>query len=109
MLLTFILATMGWILFRSDSIEEAFEYYGLMFGNLFDGQPATITSQLDAWLLTVALVLMTVVEWCNRDKAHEFARLPHNRILRWGLYILIIFMIGAYMVTNEMPFIYFQF
>ena len=109
MLLTFILATMGWILFRSDSIEEAFEYYGLMFGNLFDGQPATITSQLDAWLLTVALVLMTVVEWCNRNKTHEFARLPHNRILRWGLYILIIFMIGAYMVTNEMPFIYFQF
>ena len=80
-----------------------------MFGNLFDGQPATITSQLDAWLLTVALVLMTVVEWCNRNKTHEFARLPHNRILRWGLYILIIFMIGAYMVTNEMPFIYFQF
>lgn len=109
MLLTFFLATVGWILFRSDSIEEAFQYYGLMFSHIFDGKPATITSQIDAWLLTVALVLMTVVEWCNRDRAHEFARQPHNRVLRWGLYILIIFMIGAYMVTNEMPFIYFQF
>ena len=52
---------------------------------------------------------MVVVEWMNRDRPHEFARQPRQRALRWGGYIVLLFAIGAYMVTNEMPFIYFQF
>ena len=52
---------------------------------------------------------MTVVEWLNRDRDHEFQRQPRCLVLRWAGYIVLLFMIGAYMVTNEMPFIYFQF
>ena len=108
MLLTFLLAVMGWILFRADSIEEAWKYCVHMFSTLFDGAP-TLTSTMDAWVVTVSVAVMTIVEWCNRDKEHEFCRQPHNRVLRWAGYIVLLFMIGAYMVTNEMPFIYFQF
>lgn len=105
---TFLLAAMGWIIFRADSIGQAWDYYGRMATHLLEGGP-TITSTLDAWVLGVSIALMTVVEWVNRGQAHEFARVPSNRIIRWGLYMALIFMIGAYMVTNEMPFIYFQF
>lgn len=108
MLLTFLLAATGWVLFRSDSIEQAFEYYGLLTKHLFDGPP-TITSPLDAWVIGVSIAVMVVVEWINRDRPHEFARQPRQRALRWGGYIVLLFAIGAYMVTNEMPFIYFQF
>ena len=108
MLLTFLLAMMGWILFRADSIEQAGQYYTHMFSTLFDGSP-TLTSNMDAWVVFVAVTVMTVVEWLNRDREHEFARQPRNRFLRWSGYIALLFMIGAFMVTNEMPFIYFQF
>ncbi|MBR5354216.1 MAG: MBOAT family protein [Bacteroidales bacterium] len=108
MLVTFFLAVMGWILFRADSIAEAWQYYVHMFSTLFDGSP-TLTSNMDAWVVFVAVTVMTVVEWLNRGREHEFQRQPRCRALRWAGYTALIFMIGAYMVTNEMPFIYFQF
>ncbi len=109
MLLTFLLAVMGWVLFRADSIEQAFHYYGLMFGKLSDIGAPTITAPIDAWAIAVAVTLMTVVEWLNRGEHHEFFRQPRLRVVRWAGYVVVIFLIGAFMVTNEMPFIYFQF
>ena len=108
MLLTFFLTVMGWILFRADSIEEAWKYYVHMFSTLFEDSP-TLTSNMDAWVVLVSVTVMTVVEWVNRGEEHEFYLQPHSRLLRWAGYIALIFMIGAFMVTNEMPFIYFQF
>lgn len=108
MLLTFFLAAMGWILFRADSIGQAADYYAHMFAHLFDGPP-NITAPINAWLLAVALALLAAVEWANRDRDHEFARQPRNRTLRWGLYVALLFLMGGYMFTKEMPFIYFQF
>lgn len=109
MVLTFLLAAIGWVMFRADSIEGAFEYYRLMFGGLFNGGAPTITAPIDAWVVGVSVALMTVVEWLNRGEEHEFSRQPRCRALRWAGYVVVIFLIGACMVTNEMPFIYFQF
>ena len=108
MLATFLLTVMGWILFRADSISDAFHYFAHMFSSLFDGSP-NITSPIDAWVLSVSILVMTVVEWINRDQEHEFRLQPRVRPLRWAFYVVLLFSIGAYMVTNEMPFIYFQF
>ena len=109
MLLTFLLAVIGWILFRADSIEQAFMYYQQMLGGLFSSEAPTITAPIDAWVIAVSVALMTVVEWINRNEPHEYFRQPHCRAIRWAGYIVLLFLIGAYMVTNEMPFIYFQF
>lgn len=108
MLATFLLTVMGWILFRADSISDAFHYFAHMFSSLFDGSP-NITSPIDAWVVSVSILVMTVVEWINRDQEHEFRLQPRVRPLRWAFYVVLLFSIGAYMVTNEMPFIYFQF
>lgn len=109
MVLTFLLAAIGWVMFRADSIDGAFEYYRLMFGGLFNGGAPIITAPIDAWVVGVSVALMTVVEWLNRGEEHEFSRQPRCRALRWAGYVVVIFLIGACMVTNEMPFIYFQF
>ena len=109
MVLTFLLAAIGWVMFRADSIDGAFEYYRLMFGGLFNGGAPTITAPIDAWVVGVSVALMTVVEWLNRGEEHEYSRQPRCRALRWAGYVVVIFLIGACMVTNEMPFIYFQF
>jgi D-alanyl-lipoteichoic acid acyltransferase DltB (MBOAT superfamily) len=109
MLLTFLLAVTGWVLFRADSIGQAFEYYRLMFGGLLKGGAPTITAPIDAWAVGVSVALMTVVEWLNRGEEHGFCRQPRRRAVRWAGYVAIIYLIGAFMVTNEMPFIYFQF
>ncbi len=109
MMLTFLLAVTGWVLFRADSIQQAMQYYRLMFGRLFEGGAPTITAPIDAWAVGVSVALMTVVEWLNRAEAHGFCRQPRHRALRWAGYMALIYLIGAFMVTDEMPFIYFQF
>ena len=105
MLLTFLLATVGWVIFRSPSIGFAFSYLGGVFQQ---GEHLSLLTN-DFFFLPAALLLMLVVEWFNRDGAHEFARQPRNRVLRWVGYMLLIFIIVCYMQTSEMPFIYFQF
>lgn len=108
MLLTFLLATAGWVLFRSDSIADAWTFFARLFDQLFSGGPMT-TSPIDAWIVGLSILLVAVVEWVNRDADHPFARMPRRRWVRWGAYVLLCSAIGFFMVTREMPFIYFQF
>lgn len=105
MLVTFVLATMGWILFRSPSIGFAFDY----FTGLFSGgsRLSLFTNELMPILPSVLLLL--AVEWVGRDGEHPLSRMPRQRWLRWTMYIVLIFIIVAFMQTTEMPFIYFQF
>lgn len=105
MLLTFLLVTVGWVIFRSPSIGFAFNYFGGLFGS---GQSLSFAAN-DFFYLPAALLLMLVVEWLNRGSAHEFARHPRFRVVRWMGYMLLISIMVCYMQTSEMPFIYFQF
>ena len=105
MLLTFLLATVGWIIFRSPSIGFAFSYLGGLFQQ---GAHLSLLAN-DYFFLPAALLLMLVVEWFNRNGEHEFARHPRHRVVRWLGYMLLIFIVVCYMQTSEMPFIYFQF
>lgn len=105
MLLTFVLATVGWVIFRSPSLSFTGHYFA---GMVRGGQFLSPTNG-DFPFLIPALLILLVVEWCNRDREHEFCRQPHRRWLRWLCYMSVIFIILAYMQTSEMPFIYFQF
>jgi D-alanyl-lipoteichoic acid acyltransferase DltB (MBOAT superfamily) len=109
MLLTFLLATVGWIIFRSESIDFAFNYIGSLFRGRFFAPSAVNFDTAEFTVLWIALPLLVVEEWMSRGRDHGFARLPRWRWLRWLLYSFIIFIIVAFMQTNETPFIYFQF
>jgi D-alanyl-lipoteichoic acid acyltransferase DltB (MBOAT superfamily) len=108
MALTFALATVGWVLFRADSIGDALAYLRNMFAHGLLQHPVGF-GELGCKVLMVALPLMVVVEWLNRSREHGLACLPRWRWVRWLAYMVLIFMILAFAQTGEMPFIYFQF
>ena len=102
MLLTFTLVVIGWIIFRADNLGMAWEYICRLFtsGGL---KPVGST------LTLISIILMLVVEWLHRQKAHglEISYL-NSHILKYTIYIgLAILMFFSY--TNSESFIYFQF
>ncbi len=103
--LTFLLVTLGWILFRSPSIHFAFNY----ICGLFQPGDFLYPTLRNHYLFLPAVVLMFCVEWVGRRSQHPLERMPRWRWIRWMIYIVLIFMIVAFMQTSEMPFIYFQF
>ncbi len=107
-LFTFGLAVIGWIIFRIESITDFIPYLRGMwqFGTLRASYRFFIQEGLcpTSWLIS----LMLLIEWFNRDKQHALQRLPKQRIVRWGYYILLVIV----MIVSLKPaqtFIYFQF
>ena len=101
MLLTFILVTVGLVLFRADSISQAWHYLALLSQG-----GAAYTEGLAA--CTVYVLLMLVMEWIHRAGNHGLDLHIRSTALRILLYYsLIVIMFFAY--TNSEAFIYFQF
>ncbi|WP_289004984.1 MBOAT family O-acyltransferase [uncultured Parabacteroides sp.] len=105
MLITFILVTIGWIFFRSDSLEQAFNYLSIISHfESFD----IIQKRNLLHLLLIVFVLLSG-EWIQRDK--EYVLQVDNLSLwqRYGIYYFLIFMCFWFSVPEDIPFIYFQF
>ncbi len=107
MTLTFLLAVVGWIIFRAESISQAMGYFSAMVTNKFFD--ASMMPGKTYLLFGLSLLL---VEWLQRDKQHAL-QFPHirpfrYRIVRWGIYYIILFVIAKYSGTSQ-TFIYFQF
>ena len=101
MLLTFVLVTIGWIIFRAPSMAEAWGYVCAMCSASLFSQPATI--QYPVWCAMAAIILMLSLEWHYRDA--ESVPLPKSI---WAYYPLII-AIWWFAYCNTQEFIYFQF
>ena len=108
MLLTFILVVIGWIIFRAETITVAFNYIGACLSSSVFTLPALVVSQRVVPSAMFSILLLVVVEWINRKCQYGLARLPENKILRWGIYVIIIVFIFQF-VASDQPFIYFQF
>ena len=102
MVLTFVLAALGWVLFRSQSIGEAMDFYaGMVGGNMAGFNPPMRT--------LVFVVLMLVVEWLQRGRGHglDMSGVRYS-VVRYACYLTTLAMIFVYGIFNE-TFIYFQF
>lgn len=102
MLLTFMLATAGWIIFRSDSIAQAWQYFG---------QIPHLGTPYTKGLLTITLLTagMFVVEWVQRQREHGLdLQMLKSHILKFSIYYIIIFILFLVQKGAE-SFIYFQF
>lgn len=108
MVITFILATVAWIFFRSETVEDAYQYIVRMITTELFSFPSLNKSAL-AVLILVGFLLL--IEWLGREDHFGIERLlgKHPRIIRWCFYGFIILLIGLFMHTEESPFIYFQF
>ena len=105
MLLTFILAVIGWIIFRAESIGVAWEFFcGMCNTSLFTAPEAKGNSAL-----IMNILVLLVVEWLQRDKLHAFdLSAINNGFVRWAVYFGVLFLLFAF-GGNATNFIYFQF
>lgn len=100
MLLTFVLVTIGWIIFRAPSLPEAWGYLCSMI-NL---SGTALSLPLTQWIgIIFGLLTMIAFEWSYRNS--DQAPVPH----RWWVYYILIAAIWWYAPSFSTDFIYFQF
>lgn len=103
MLLTFLLVMTGWIIFRAESVGQAWEYMCGIFGNGLFVMPEVSEKSLFFG------VVMLMVEWIQRKREHglslEGVGKPWVRV---AIYYLVAGCIILY-IGGEQTFIYFQF
>ena len=105
MALTFVLAVLGWIIFRSDSIEMTGIYLSRMLDVSLWGMPY-LTNKVFTFL---PLLIMLGMEWFNRAESHGLAmRGIHSKVVRHVIYMVLSLLIIISM-GPEQNFIYFQF
>ena len=111
MLLTFLLVVIGWIIFRAESIGQAWEYfYGMMqFGTFRSCYRFFV--QPDLWPANLFIVVMLMMEWLQRGKVHglEFLSKVKPFLVRCIIIVLIIELILVFKALAPSQFIYFQF
>ena len=110
MLLTFFLVMIGWIVFRAQSIGQAWEYICGVFNTSLFSIPWLISK--DFYIPTIlSIVAMLIMEWFTRREQHEFAlqNLSINKWVRRALYIAVALIIIWYGHFSYNQFIYFQF
>lgn len=106
MFLTFVLVMMGWIIFRAESIGQAWEYYcGILNVSLL-----SIPQNGSAKMFPILgmIVLMLVVEWIQRNKQHGLELHNVHWCFRYIIYSALAICIIFYYNQAE-TFIYFQF
>ena len=116
MIFTFFLVVIGWIIFRADSMGQAWEYICGMW------QWGTLKAfyrffvQDGVWQVSAGILFMMFVEWINRKREHglqwpEQAAVKGklNVVFRWSFYLTIVVLIYRFGSFSSHQFIYFQF
>ena len=111
MLGTFFLVVIGWIIFRSETITQAWEYIcGIWDKSVFS--VPTLTKPIYFGYIAV----MLIIEWLSRNKQHGLDFTPNTNtvisIIQHIVYVLLALVIEFYFCSSiEHPsaFIYFQF
>lgn len=107
MLSTFVLVTIGWVIFRSPGIPSAISHLRVIFvPETYSGLYKIFTR----WEM-LPIVILLVVEWLQRNKEHglqELDKFISSRWLRCFLYGFV-FVVIIFFRVNYQQFIYFQF
>ncbi|MCC8062188.1 MAG: MBOAT family protein [Rikenellaceae bacterium] len=103
MLATFALAVVGWIVFRAESIGQAFDYMAHVCNRSLFSMP--VGSGKKALLFSAVLM---AVEWVGRRNQFALQHMPRQAWLRYAVYYLVAAAI-LFCSGNGATFIYFQF
>lgn len=101
---TFLLVSLGLILFRAPSLHDAMLYYGNMVSSTLLTVP-TISISPFTIIFIAALFL---AEWLQRDKEHALQAVARQGVIRWILYFILTVSI-LIKSGGATQFIYFQF
>ncbi|WP_288734747.1 MBOAT family O-acyltransferase [uncultured Parabacteroides sp.] len=110
MLITFGFVTLGWIIFRADTLSMAFNYIADIFSDsLLKIPKVSGANNVTAMLSLVFIILLLVVEWVNREKPFGLdIRNIQSPFVRYSIYAGILFSI-YFFGADSSNFIYFQF
>ena len=112
MLLTFFLVVIGWIIFRAESIGQAWEYVCGIFNASLISVPWLKTRTYYIPLFSF-IAIMLVVEWLQRDKQHVMSKLKIKSMIMTYIAFIIIGIVIMYYFFSSLGFptnfIYFQF
>lgn len=101
---TFVLAVIGWIIFRADNITMAWDYIVTMCTTITQYYPLGNHLRVFGYI-----AILLAVEWLTRKHAHALSVVP----IRWQWLRLVVyaaFFIWLYVNRgNQVTFIYFQF
>lgn len=111
--LTFGLTVLAWIFFRAENIGHALSYISNLFGGFLILQNYLVTIDL-LYQIGIPFIFVflsfIIIEWTGRMYQFPLQKITliNNKLIRWGLYLLIIFIIAIFK-GHEQEFIYFQF
>lgn len=106
---TFILVMFTIIIFRSDSVSQAFDYYGRLFSSTLFSKPP-IEEKVNIVVTLLAIILMFAAEWFQQ--AREYAlQIDFIKpfMLRVAIYYGLVFLILTFSATKMADFVYLKF
>ncbi len=103
---TFIVVTFAWVFFRQNDYHLAIDFCKRIYLNAkeFPEQFKHFPEIDPSFYWIIPLIIF---DWINRKNERQFL-VPKNIILRWTLYVLMIFLVFLFS-NRDTPFIYFQF
>lgn len=109
---TFIFVVVGWIIFRSDSVTDAWRYFSGIFNKSILDYPNFANFDIYNILFLSSsffIILLLCVEWKQRNKTHALELSSVNScVVRWGIYLSIILIMCVF-AGAQAQFVYFQF
>ena len=103
-LLTFLLVTLFWVLFRATDFHHIQSIFTAAFTQFGEGKQLAIDPKL--WIFLGLFILSDILlkdcrfdQWCQGKPV----------VLRWAVYVVLVFCTIVFSSVNNFPFIYFQF
>lgn len=113
MIFTFMLTSIGWIIFRSKNLPDAINYIQSIFtyssdyfnlSSIYSGQGAI--SNYSILFASISIIVLLIVEWTQRNKSHVLA--ISTKKYSWFVYLIVCISIFV-CKGGSSAFIYFQF
>jgi alginate O-acetyltransferase complex protein AlgI len=101
---TFLLTSLAWVFFRSDTVAQAFEYLAGIF-NMQGGFSLDVKMRKELFFL----LLFVAVEWVQRNKTHGLQLTTKYTPIRWMIYMVCLAVVLFFGSVEKTAFIYFAF
>lgn len=109
--ITFCLVLIGWTIFRSSSVSQAFSIIAkiAMFQGGVNVLDFGTVSHVVYFLSFILMAIVVMLDYLSRNLHHPLQALPRfNIIIRWLIYLILTLFILLF-IGQPTPFIYFQF
>lgn len=111
-LLTFIVVSFGWVLFRADNLTQAAQYFATLF-SAGDGCAIATSKEFMTIMCLATLFSFITMTKCGKDLNRKIFELPYSAktatVMGLITIVLMSLSIGSLLVLDFNPFIYFRF